>query len=240
MIFLSGHPKPEVMIAAAYAIVGLAALNWSGSPSIVNPGMPLATWTSTLTGWPRASPRIVAERTVAIISPPEDRHAVVRGLVFRRECGLPSGQLARTISRGCRIATATVPANATLVGVLRPSPGPAAIFAAIICRDRVTTLAGCGDDGVQSDAERFCGEAVTRRDMIVAPPMATEQEVEATLDFYRLMGELAPVAIAEQWNQIVTAMETASTVAPGDPDRSSRWRSRRTPPSARRTRSRCG
>jgi hypothetical protein len=54
--------------------------------------------------------------------------------------------------------------------------------------------------------------------MIVAPPMATEAEVEATLDFYRLMGELAPVAIADQWNQIVTAMETASTVVPGDPD----------------------
>jgi hypothetical protein len=123
-------------------------------------------------------------------------------------------QLARTIPRGCRNATAVVAANATLVGVLRPSPGSAAIVVAFV----VTMLAACGDDGVQSDAERFCGEASTRRDMIVAPPMATEQEVEATLDFYRLMGELAPVAIADQWNDIVTAMETASTVVPGDPD----------------------
>ena len=48
--------------------------------------------------------------------------------------------------------------------------------------------------------------------------MATEPEVEATLDFYRLMGELAPVAIATQWNDIVHAMETASTVAPADPN----------------------
>jgi hypothetical protein len=54
--------------------------------------------------------------------------------------------------------------------------------------------------------------------MIVAPPMATEAEVEATLDFYRLMGQLAPVAIADQWNEIVHAMETASTVVPGDPE----------------------
>jgi hypothetical protein len=83
----------------------------------------------------------------------------------------------------------------------------------------VAGLVGCGgDDGVASDAERFCGEATTQRDMIVAPPMATEAEVEATLDFYRLMGQLAPVAIAEQWNEIVHAMETASTVVPGDPD----------------------
>ena len=100
----------------------------SGRPSIANPGMPLATWTSTLTGWPRA-PRIVAERTVAIISPPEDRHARARGLEFRRECGAPR-QLARTISRGCRNATAAVPSNATLVGVLRPSRGSAAILSA--------------------------------------------------------------------------------------------------------------
>ena len=98
--------------------------------------------------------------------------------------------------------------------MLRPHRGSAAILAALV----VTTIAACGDDSVQSDAERFCGEATTRRDMIVSPPMATSEEVEATLDFYRLMGELAPVAIAEQWNDIVSAMETASTVVPGDPD----------------------
>jgi len=100
--------------------------------------------------------------------------------------------------------------------MLRLPRGPAAIVAASALMALVS-LAGCGDDGVQSDAERFCGEATTRRDMIVSPPMATEEEVEATLDFYRLMGQLAPVAIAEQWNDIVHAMETASTVAPGDP-----------------------
>lgn len=80
----------------------------------------------------------------------------------------------------------------------------------------VALLTACGDEGVQSDAERFCGEASARRDMIIAPPMATEAELEATLDFYRLMGELAPLAIAEQWNEIVVAMETAVTVVPGD------------------------
>lgn len=92
-------------------------------------------------------------------------------------------------------------------------------LAATVCPVLVAALAlaACGDDGVASDAERFCGEASTRRDMIVSPPMATEAEVEATLDFYRLMGQLAPLAIAEQWNDIVEAMETASTVVPGDP-----------------------
>jgi hypothetical protein len=106
--------------------------------------------------------------------------------------------------------------NATLIGMHRRSRGLAAIVATCALTS-LGTLAACGDDGVQSDAQRFCGEATTRRDMIVSPPMATEQEVAATLDFYRLMGQLAPVAIAAQWNDIVHAMETASTVAPGDP-----------------------
>jgi hypothetical protein len=96
-------------------------------------------------------------------------------------------------------------------------PGRSFGFVATATVLLVVTLAGCGDDGVQSDAERFCGEATARRDMIIAPPMATEAELAATLDFYRLMGQLAPLAIAEQWNQIVSTMETASTVVPGDP-----------------------
>ena len=77
--------------------------------------------------------------------------------------------------------------------------------------------AACGgDDGNTSDAERFCGEAGAQRDLIVAPPLGTEDELAATLDFYRLMGELAPLAIAEEWNDLVVNLETASTIVPGD------------------------
>jgi hypothetical protein len=81
-----------------------------------------------------------------------------------------------------------------------------------------TIVGGCGDDGtVASDAGRFCGEASTQRDLIVAPPLSTQAEVDETLDFYRLMGQLAPIAIATEWNDVVAAMETASTLVPGDP-----------------------
>lgn len=80
------------------------------------------------------------------------------------------------------------------------------------------SLTACGgDDGVQSDAERFCNEATTQRNTILAPPLSTEAELTATLDFYRLMGQLAPIAIAEQWNDLVVNLETAITVVPGDP-----------------------
>lgn len=77
-------------------------------------------------------------------------------------------------------------------------------------------ISACGGDAVESDAVKFCDQAEARTDMIIAPPMATDAELEATLEFYRLMGELAPIAIAEQWNQIVAVMETASTLVPGD------------------------
>lgn len=79
------------------------------------------------------------------------------------------------------------------------------------------SVIACGNGDVQSDAERFCGEATTRRATIVSPPLTTEAEVAATLDFYRLMGKLAPLAIAEQWNDLVINLETANTLIPGDP-----------------------
>jgi hypothetical protein len=78
---------------------------------------------------------------------------------------------------------------------------------------------GCTrSDDVESDAERFCGEAIAQREMIVSPPLDSERELQATLEFYRLMGQLAPVAIAEEWNDLVVNLETAAALIPGDPD----------------------
>jgi hypothetical protein len=77
---------------------------------------------------------------------------------------------------------------------------------------------GAGDGAVDSDAERFCGEAIAQQTAIVSPPLATEAELAATLDFYTLMGQLAPIGIAQEWNDLVVNLETASTVVPGDPE----------------------
>lgn len=79
-------------------------------------------------------------------------------------------------------------------------------------------LVGCSrDDTVQSDAERFCGEAIENRNSLVAPPLTTDAEIDATLEFYGLMGQLAPIAIADEWNDLLVSLETASTLVPGDP-----------------------
>lgn len=80
-----------------------------------------------------------------------------------------------------------------------------------------TLLVGCSDDETGSDAAQFCEQARTNTALIVSPPLATEAELAETMDFYRLMGELAPIAIAEQWERLVGAMEAAAAIVPGDP-----------------------
>jgi hypothetical protein len=78
-------------------------------------------------------------------------------------------------------------------------------------------LAACGDDG-GPDAGAFCAEIRTDSASVVNPPLATEADVEAALDRYRELGDLAPEGVAEEWSALVLNLETASTVVPNDPD----------------------
>ncbi len=88
---------------------------------------------------------------------------------------------------------------------------------AIVIVSLLLALAACERaDEVRSDAERFCGEAIARRETIVSPPLNSEAELQATLEFYRLMGQLAPVAIAQEWAALVFNLETAASLIPGD------------------------
>jgi hypothetical protein len=50
----------------------------------------------------------------------------------------------------------------------------------------------------------------------VAPPIGSDDELEATLEHYRMLADLAPVAIEHEWRDLVVNLETASTVVPGD------------------------
>jgi len=76
-------------------------------------------------------------------------------------------------------------------------------------------LASCGgDDG--GSAERFCGEVEANKDALTNPQLAYTDDIEPFLDLYRDVGDLAPLAIEQEWSQLVKAYETASTVVPGD------------------------
>lgn len=80
----------------------------------------------------------------------------------------------------------------------------------------ITLGAACSDDSPATSGVEFCSQARENTDLIVSPPLSTLEELDATIDFYRLMGELAPIGIAEEWNQLVVALETASAIVPGD------------------------
>ncbi len=92
----------------------------------------------------------------------------------------------------------------------RPLPIVVAAFGALV-------LGACGDEPT-ADAEAFCAEAVTHTNSIVDPPIDDEAGLAATLDFYHRMGDLAPLSIAEEWNQLVVALETAAELEPGNPE----------------------
>ena len=98
------------------------------------------------------------------------------------------------------------------------SPRPHAISqttllaVALVVRGR-----GCrvrGDSG--GNAERFCGEVDANKAALTNPDLTYADDIEPLLDLYREIGDLAPLAVEDDWNQLVAAYETASTVVPGD------------------------
>ena len=80
----------------------------------------------------------------------------------------------------------------------------------------ITTLVACGDDGPSPDAAAFCTLISERAADVVSPSIGTELDIEATIDVYRRLGELAPLAIGEEWEQLTLGVVTAATVVPGD------------------------
>jgi hypothetical protein len=79
----------------------------------------------------------------------------------------------------------------------------------------VAVAAGCADDS-GGDAERFCGEVAANKEALTNPQLAYTDDIEPLLDLYRDIADLAPLTVEDDWNQIVAAYETASTVVAGD------------------------
>ena len=75
--------------------------------------------------------------------------------------------------------------------------------------------AACGNDEAPS-AERFCGEVAANKEALTNPQLVGADDVESLLDLYHRIGDLAPISVEDDWNQIVSAYETASTVVIGD------------------------
>ncbi len=77
-------------------------------------------------------------------------------------------------------------------------------------------VSACGADEPGGDAARFCGEVEANTDALTNPDLTSSDEIEPFLDMYRRIGELAPLAIEQEWDQITLNYETASTLVVGD------------------------
>jgi hypothetical protein len=75
-------------------------------------------------------------------------------------------------------------------------------------------LSACGDE--DPSAERFCGEVAANKEALTNPQLGYTDDIDPLLDLYRSIGALAPLSVQADWDQIVSAYETASTVVIGD------------------------
>jgi hypothetical protein len=79
----------------------------------------------------------------------------------------------------------------------------------------IAAVSGCAGDEAPS-AERFCGEVAANKQALTNPQLGYLDDIEPLLDLYRSVGALAPLGVQADWDQIVSAYETASTVVIGD------------------------
>jgi hypothetical protein len=73
----------------------------------------------------------------------------------------------------------------------------------------------CGDER-GGDAERFCGEVDANKAALTDPQLEFADDIEPYIDLYRSIGEVAPLSIEAEWNQLIVNYETVSTVVLGD------------------------
>ena len=77
------------------------------------------------------------------------------------------------------------------------------------------TIAGCGAATPRS-SERFCGELTAHLDEInTGPP--TADDIPAFITLFSKMGEVAPLDVQRDWEQIYASLKTANTVDVEDP-----------------------
>lgn len=77
----------------------------------------------------------------------------------------------------------------------------------------VAVAAGCGG-GSTADATQFCAEIDASKEQLTAPRLRSNQDVRIFIDLYSDIGELAPLAIEKEWDDLTSNWETAATVQP--------------------------
>lgn len=125
-----------------------------------------------------------------------------------------SGRRSRVGDAGTpRSAAKIEPVRRTHHRIPRPALRPAIVTTLVLGG----VALGCGSDE-GGDAGRFCGEVQANRAALTSPRLEFADDVEAYLELYRSIGDLAPLAIEAEWDQLTTNYETVSTMVAGDPE----------------------
>ncbi|RLE25932.1 MAG: hypothetical protein DRJ50_01985, partial [Actinobacteria bacterium] len=93
----------------------------------------------------------------------------------------------------------------------RPVIHSRAVIASVVA---AIVIAACGGEDDGGSAERFCGEIEANKEALTNPQLEFSDDIGPLLQLYSHVGDVAPLSIAEEWNQLVSAYETASTVVP--------------------------
>ncbi len=77
-------------------------------------------------------------------------------------------------------------------------------------------IASCGSDDVRRTDERYCETVQQHLSELNAPDIATTGDINRTVDLYRSIAKIAPLAVEQEWDVLSLAYETAATVVPSD------------------------
>ncbi len=74
---------------------------------------------------------------------------------------------------------------------------------------------GCSDTPERTEAA-YCAAVRADLEVLMNPAIATGDDVDAMIDRYRAIAEVAPAGVELEWQVVIEAFETAATVIPGD------------------------
>jgi hypothetical protein len=77
-------------------------------------------------------------------------------------------------------------------------------------------VAGCSDEPEPRSEGRYCTEVGNHLAALNSPALAAPADIDAMLDEWRTVAGAAPIAIQQEWDTMMNAMETAATVDPND------------------------
>lgn len=93
-----------------------------------------------------------------------------------------------------------------------PAARHLAAFAALLVA--LAAVSGCSNEPTRSTGA-FC-ERLREEAALLEGPLDAPADVPVLVERYRALGQLAPLSIEEEWQQVTELVEAAATVDPGD------------------------